>query len=670
MLMTRLSSVLLLLLLSSLSAQARIGDWGEPITIDRFPYIHHSSTLSRSSQIDSYSCANNLSESGPEVLYRLQIAQSGILNVQLLGDNGQVDVDIHLLSAMSQSGTQASACLARNNLSLEQSLTAGTYYLAVDSYAGAAQAGEYTLNVQFTAEGEWNTRPVAQGVSLETKRYDALFGGSQYGSVLKVDLNHPNVEVKPVRSVSCQTTSQLAQSVGAVAAINGGYFDGSCGSVSLLKIDGQLYNSNARSRSAIGFFQNGLPVIDWIAAGQDWPAVYHALGGLSKLVSTGSIDVQWERDAATYGFTHYRNPRTAVGIGDNQELIMATLDGRTTAGLGVSLFDMAQWLVWLGANEALNLDGGGSTTLWTHTEGVVNYPSDNGLADHNGQRGVANILAVFAPRLQRACEWVINGGPNQLSVGDEARFDLWARDPDGAWITITAQHNGQGQLNLNNRADGTAELTYRASLYDPNQLTINLEARDDQNQIDGTQAIILQISGTQDNNAGEMMTAGMESGGMNAGTDMAGTMNAGHEASAGHMTAGTQMQTAGTQMQIAGSEVPAGQYMNAGEMMGAQDMMYPVGGSNQNNNAGYSMLNPDAGGSQMYAGQMSRGPLTGGQTQAQPLDMPSSSADQGPSCDQKKTTLPFNIVIVLLAILIICTKNISYIALGRAKLRS
>ena len=666
MLIKSLRLAILLVLLPCVTAQARIGDWGEPITINSFPYVHRASTLSRSSQIDGYSCASNLSESGPEVLYRLQIGQSGILNVQLQGDNGQVDVDIHLLSAMTQSGTQASACLARNNRSLEQSLSAGTYYLAVDSYAGAAQAGDYTLNVQFTAEGAWNSRPIAQGVTLETKRYDALFGGSQFGSVIKVDLNTPNVEVKPVRSNGCQTTSQLAQSVGAVAAINGGYFDGTCGSVSLLKIDGRFYNSNARSRSAIGFFQNGTPAIDWIAAGQDWPAVYHALGGLSRLATAGAVDVQWERDSATYGFTHYRNPRTAVGIGDNQELIMATLDGRTSAGLGVSLFDMAQWLVWLGTNDALNLDGGGSTTLWTHTEGVVNYPSDNGLADHNGQRGVANILAVFAPRLQRPSEWVVNGGPSQISVGEQASYEVWARDPDGSWITISAQHNGQGQLNLNNRADGSASLSYRASQFDPPQLTITLQVRNDQDQIDGSQSINLQIFGTTENNAGEMMFGGMETGGMETGGIITEGMEvAGSEMNAGAMTAGTQMQTGGNQMQPAGTEVQAGQIINAGEMAAASDMIYagtqvPNAGNEQNNNDGSSSPYPNNGGSQMYAGQMSRDPMAGNPSQALPSGIPATPGDGEASCQQGQTSLSLNLILLFLFGLFIYAKNIFY----------
>ena len=49
----------------------------------------------------------------------------------------------------------------------------------------------------------------------------------------------------------------------------------------------------------------------------------------------------------------------------------------------------------LGAVDAVNLDGGGSTTLWVEDcwlDGVVNFPSDNGAADHEGARSVASGL--------------------------------------------------------------------------------------------------------------------------------------------------------------------------------------------------------------------------------------------------------------------------------------
>ena len=44
--------------------------------------------------------------------------------------------------------------------------------------------------------------------------------------------------------------------------------------------------------------------------------------------------------------------------------------------------------------QALNLDGGGSSTLWTAQEGVLNHPYDNRRFDHEGERGVPNCIVV------------------------------------------------------------------------------------------------------------------------------------------------------------------------------------------------------------------------------------------------------------------------------------
>ena len=47
-----------------------------------------------------------------------------------------------------------------------------------------------------------------------------------------------------------------------------------------------------------------------------------------------------------------------------------------------------------GLKDALNLDGGGSSTLWTKPAGVVSHPYDNRRFDHYGQRSVPNIVVV------------------------------------------------------------------------------------------------------------------------------------------------------------------------------------------------------------------------------------------------------------------------------------
>ncbi|MET7278785.1 phosphodiester glycosidase family protein [Kribbella sp. NPDC005582] len=77
-------------------------------------------------------------------------------------------------------------------------------------------------------------------------------------------------------------------------------------------------------------------------------------------------------------------PRTAIGFdADGSRMILLTVDGRATGSRGLSLKEMGQLMIGLGADDALNLDGGGSSTMLARTAGdaspsVVNDPSDGG----------------------------------------------------------------------------------------------------------------------------------------------------------------------------------------------------------------------------------------------------------------------------------------------------
>ena len=95
--------------------------------------------------LDGYSCAPSTDESGREVVYRVEVPADGFLSAAVTEANG-VDVDVHLLSALD-----AQACLARGNFHAKADVTAGTYYVVVDTYGGAANAGAYTVDIGFIA---------------------------------------------------------------------------------------------------------------------------------------------------------------------------------------------------------------------------------------------------------------------------------------------------------------------------------------------------------------------------------------------------------------------------------------------------------------------------------------------------------------------------------------
>jgi exopolysaccharide biosynthesis protein len=124
----------------------------------------------------------------------------------------------------------------------------------------------------------------------------------------------------------------------------------------------------------------------------------HVVSGGPYLVQNGKIAVTAARDGLVhadnpgmfYGWVHQRNPRTIAGIDAEGRLILVTADGRQTSSLGLSIHEAAMVAKSLGMVEAINLDGGGSTTMVAGGE-VVNVPSNTGATE----RGVGDALLVL-----------------------------------------------------------------------------------------------------------------------------------------------------------------------------------------------------------------------------------------------------------------------------------
>jgi hypothetical protein len=119
------------------------------------------------------------------------------------------------------------------------------------------------------------------------------------------------------------------------------------------------------------------------------------IGGWPRILRDGE---NVAGDAATIEGTLSRNaemahPRTAVGFSrDSGTVILLTVDGRSENSGGVTLVDLARLMRRLGAWQAMNFDGGGSTTM-VIDGAVVNAPSDK-----TGEREVGNALLVVRKR--------------------------------------------------------------------------------------------------------------------------------------------------------------------------------------------------------------------------------------------------------------------------------
>ena len=111
--------------------------------------------------------------------------------------------------------------------------------------------------------------------------------------------------------------------------------------------------------------------------------------GVPQLIKNGKIDITWEQEKSSKSFVETRHPRTAVAKLKDGKFLMITVDGRQPGvSVGMNLNELAAYLLELGAVNAMNLDGGGSTTMFLDGK-VVNKPSDK-----EGERKISDTILV------------------------------------------------------------------------------------------------------------------------------------------------------------------------------------------------------------------------------------------------------------------------------------
>ncbi|WBB62347.1 phosphodiester glycosidase family protein [Streptomyces sp. WMMC500] len=124
------------------------------------------------------------------------------------------------------------------------------------------------------------------------------------------------------------------------------------------------------------------------------------VNGGPELVRDGRVHVTPAADGMVqpgnpsfyYGWMHKRNPRTLAGVDAAGRTVLVTADGRATDSLGLSIPESADVARALGLRDAVNLDGGGSTTMAVGGE-VINDPSDAA-----GERAVGDALLILPRR--------------------------------------------------------------------------------------------------------------------------------------------------------------------------------------------------------------------------------------------------------------------------------
>jgi exopolysaccharide biosynthesis protein len=241
---------------------------------------------------------------------------------------------------------------------------------------------------------KWQTQKIAKGIVWKSAKTSTIFNSNQIINILEIDLkkNQKNLGLKALPK-SRELTSKLAQEAKAIVAVNGGFFDmKNGGAVDFIKVENQIVNKtlskSVRANAYFAFDKKSTRITSDSSS----------IGTYSNIMLAGPMLLAQNTKAqlSKNAFNDNRHPRTAIGLKGNK-LILITVDGRRSESQGMNLHELTNILKWYGCEDAMNLDGGGSTAMYIRDQphnGIVNYPSDNNKFDHEGERKVSNILFI------------------------------------------------------------------------------------------------------------------------------------------------------------------------------------------------------------------------------------------------------------------------------------
>lgn len=188
-------------------------------------------------------------------------------------------------------------------------------------------------------------------------------------------------------------TSVTAAENNAILAVNGDYY-GANSSGYVIR-NGVVYRDSVRedaSNGDLAIYKDGSFKIiyeDQVSADQlVQDGVVNLLAFGPSLVENGEISVDTNTEV---GQAMSSNPRTAIGIIDENHYIIIVSDGRTSESKGLSLYQVAEVMKSYGVKTAYNLDGGGSSTLYFNGQ-IINKPTTGG--SKISERAVSDIVYI------------------------------------------------------------------------------------------------------------------------------------------------------------------------------------------------------------------------------------------------------------------------------------
>ena len=232
------------------------------------------------------------------------------------------------------------------------------------------------ISVTLTEKTVSNTQVYIADVTVSSSEYlKTAFAQNTYGN---------NVTAK---------TSETAANNNAILAVNGDYYGAN--TTGYVIRNGVVYRDTVREDSSNGdlaiYKEGSFKIIyeDQVSADElVKDGVVNLLAFGPSLVENGEIAVDTNSEV---GQSMSSNPRTAIGIIDENHYIIIVSDGRTSESEGLSLYQLAEIMKSYGVKTAYNLDGGGSSTLYFNGQ-VINKPTTNG--NTISERSVSDIVYI------------------------------------------------------------------------------------------------------------------------------------------------------------------------------------------------------------------------------------------------------------------------------------
>ena len=215
----------------------------------------------------------------------------------------------------------------------------GSFVFGKVSYNGAVKIDQVTLPVSGV-----NAERGEDGLVIYNRAYGRTTGTNPYGL---------EYVIREGRVAEINTNDSAIPSDGYVVSVHGSSMDAFAAAGTRL----------------------GDPAVLLEQTGAMWDRAVHIVGAGPRLVENGAVHMTAGEEQFPGDIRYGRAPRSAVGVTKEGKIVFAVVDGRQSHSHGLTLTEFAELLLKFGVQNAINLDGGGSSALYVNGD-VVNSPSD------------------------------------------------------------------------------------------------------------------------------------------------------------------------------------------------------------------------------------------------------------------------------------------------------